>query len=194
MGVEVRKVAKGPCKCFLFPAGEDAHPESLCFAKGVVGALTEKQEQDYCTPISFKPENQGGIAIDISHPDPKEVQKVQNLIRTMKQFSEGVADAKQEYALVPRAEKTRDLDDWRNKYVGRNVHAVARGEPNVVEAVEQAFEESITQQPKVYKGPRKPRKKVQKVPLDRHLVQAKAAMAEALGKEALAERLKKELE
>lgn len=190
MGVEVRKIAKGPCKCFLFPAGEDAHPDSLCFAKGVVGALDEKQEQDYCTPISFKPESQGGIAIDLSHPDPKEVRKVENLIRTMKQFSEGVAEAKQEYRLVPRVERTRDLDDWRNKYVGRNVHAAARGEPIAERVVEQ---ESATVQPQVYKGPRKPRRKAQKVPLDRQLVQAKAAMAEALGKTALAERYKKEL-
>ncbi|TDX48836.1 hypothetical protein [Orenia marismortui] len=48
--VDSKKAKKSPCKCII--TGDPNKPEDrLCFSKGIVGALSDEQELEYCTDI-----------------------------------------------------------------------------------------------------------------------------------------------
>jgi hypothetical protein len=125
MGVEIRKTIKeGDCTCFLFPhkkAGKSVH---LCFHKGILGAMSDEQEGKYCTPRSFIPKQEGGVALDIRS------EKVQAMVAAMKGFGQASSNARSKYQAKVEDDGERDMDAWRET-VGKEVssHAPKKEKP-----------------------------------------------------------------
>jgi hypothetical protein len=108
MGIEIRKTVKeGDCTCFIFPHKKEGKGVHLCFHKGILGAMSDGQEVKYCTPRSFVPKQEGGLALDIRS------EKVQAMVATMKGFGEASTKARSKYQEKVADDGERDMDVWR---------------------------------------------------------------------------------
>jgi hypothetical protein len=113
MGIELRRTIKeGDCTCFIFPIKKNGKDVHLCFHKGILGAMSDDQEKHYCTPRSFVPKQEGGIAQDIRSD------KVQAMVAAMKGFGEASHNARSKYRAEVEEDGERDMDRWRET-VGR---------------------------------------------------------------------------
>lgn len=104
MGVVIRsptsrKIEKDDCRCFTLEKNN-----FLCFRKNFTGALTDEQEQKYCTPKSFLSEKSGGFAKDVDSEESK------SILRTIGMFTKGVKVAKKEY----EESGQRSIPYWQN--------------------------------------------------------------------------------
>jgi hypothetical protein len=104
MGVVIRspasrKIEKDDCRCFIL--GKDNY---LCFRRNFTGALSDDQEQKYCTAKSFEPEKKGGFAKEVDSEES------QNILRTIGMFTKGVKVAKKEY----EESGQRSIPYWQN--------------------------------------------------------------------------------
>jgi hypothetical protein len=141
MGIETRpNLQKSQCTCFIIPT--DVKPEHLCYRKSVIGALSDEQMVKLCIQKSMKSEKDGGTAKDVDSTE------VKSILRTMKNFTRGVAAAKVTY----KASGARDIPAWREA-VKSEVRRVAR--EKVKEVVNDGKEKKIAKdavRSKVRKG------------------------------------------
>lgn len=107
---------KGKCKCFLFPMKAGKQQDTLCFRKGVVGALNDEQEDELCSKLSFVPQPRG-------YAVPPESVKVQNILEAMRDFTEGVKMAQPVYEMTGET----DIPIWRES-VREVMEGLKRGE------------------------------------------------------------------
>jgi len=101
MALMVRRTkTPGRCKCFEFPKGEGIQAERLCFRANFVGALTDPQMEKYCD-------------LGKSEIFAPETTEVQNIVRTIKEFSVGVGKAKEKY--YDKEDFKKDMGVWREE-------------------------------------------------------------------------------
>lgn len=109
MGVQLRNTVKeGDCHCLLFPHKKKGKDVRLCFHKGIIGAMSDEQEVKFCSPRSFIPKQEGGLAQDVRSDT------VQRLIETMKGFGDASHNASSKYQADVREDGERNMDRWRD--------------------------------------------------------------------------------
>jgi hypothetical protein len=109
MGIEIRNTTKpGDCHCLILPHKKAGKPVHLCFHKGILGAMSDAQEIKYCSPRSFVPKQDGGLAQDIRSDN------VQKMVETMKSFGEASARASSKYQADIEDDGERDMSRWRD--------------------------------------------------------------------------------
>ena len=109
MGIEIRRTIKqGDCHCLIFPHKKKGEDVRLCFTKGILGAMNDEQEIKYCSPKSFIPKEDGGLAQDIRSDN------VQRIVAAMKGMSERSKNAHEKYQADVVEDGERDMDRWRD--------------------------------------------------------------------------------
>jgi hypothetical protein len=109
MGLQIRGTVKeGDCHCLIFPHKKKGEQARLCFKKGILGAMSDEQEVKLCSPRSFIPKQDGGLAQDIRS------ENVQRLVQAMKNMSETSKSAHEKYQADVREDGERDMDRWRD--------------------------------------------------------------------------------
>lgn len=53
--VDRRKAMETPCTCYKIGAGPESPENLLCFSPGIVGSLSNTQDEDFCVERVVKP-------------------------------------------------------------------------------------------------------------------------------------------